>query len=90
MAAYAMFASTLTSVWALAVPDELRGSSFGLLAAIQSLGNLGASAVGGVIWTAVSPTAAFVNLAAWMLVALVVLLTTRSPRAVEPGGAVAA
>ena len=66
---------------ALAVPDELRGSSFGLLAAIQSLGNLGASAIAGIIWTTVSPTAAFIYLAGWMLVAVVVLLTSRSARA---------
>jgi len=39
------------------------------------LAELGASPVAGIIWTAVSPTAAFVYLAAWMLVALVVLVS---------------
>lgn len=58
---------------ALAVPDQLRGSSFGLLAAIQSLGNLGASAIAGLIWTFVGPSAAFAYLGFWMLVAIVVL-----------------
>jgi hypothetical protein len=32
----------------------------------------------GILWTAVSPRAAFMYLAAWMLVALVALLPTRS------------
>ena len=36
-------------------PDELRGSAFGLLATIQAMGNLAASGVAGVLWTAVSP-----------------------------------
>jgi MFS family permease len=55
---------------------ELRGSAFGLLAAIQAGGNLAASAVAGVIWTAVSPRAAFAYLAGWMLLALAGLLVT--------------
>ncbi len=54
---------------------DLRGSAFGLLAAVQSFGNLAASAIAGILWTAVSPTAAFVYLCAWMLVALVALVT---------------
>ena len=52
-------------------PASIRGSAFGLLAAVQSFGNLAASVVAGVIWTAVSPSAAFAYLAAWMLVAAV-------------------
>lgn len=39
---------------AAAAPAELRGSAFGLLAGVQSLGNLGASAVAGLLWTTVS------------------------------------
>jgi MFS family permease len=58
-------------------PQALRGSAFGLLAAIQSLGNLAASGVAGLLWTAVSPRAAFGYLAGWMLAALLVLLSTR-------------
>ncbi|MEU2391297.1 MFS transporter [Streptomyces sp. NPDC007369] len=50
--------------------EDLRGSAFGLLAAIQSFGNLAASVVAGVLWTAVSPTAAFAYAAVWMLPAL--------------------
>jgi MFS family permease len=58
---------------ASAAPFHLRGSAFGLLAAVQSFGNLAASAVAGVIWTVVSPEAAFTYLGAWMLLALVAL-----------------
>jgi MFS family permease len=57
------------AVAGLASP-QVRGSAFGLLAAIQSIGNLAASAVAGLLWTAYSPTVAFLYLAAWMLVAL--------------------
>jgi MFS family permease len=52
-------------------PVDLRGSAFGLLAGVQSLGNLAASAVAGILWTAVSPRVAFLYLAAWMAVAVV-------------------
>lgn len=54
-------------------PENLRGSAFGLLATAQSLGNLVASSVAGLLWTLVSPTAAFIYAAAWMLVALAAL-----------------
>jgi MFS family permease len=59
-------------------PEGLRGSAFGLLAAIQSAGNLAASAIAGVLWTLVSPTAAFLYAAAWMLLALAGLLGVRA------------
>jgi MFS family permease len=38
-------------------PENLRGSAFGALAAVQSFGNLAASAVAGALWTLVSPRA---------------------------------
>ena len=53
------------------VPVELRGSAFGLLAAVQSFGNLAASAIAGLLWTLASPRVAFGYLVAWMLLALV-------------------
>jgi MFS family permease len=59
-------------------PVELRGSAFGLLAAVQSFGNLAASAIAGLLWTLVSPGVAFGYLVAWMLFALVGLLAVRS------------
>jgi MFS family permease len=52
-------------------PEQIRGSAFGLLAAMQSAGNLAASAVAGILWTMVSPGVAFVWLTAWMLAAAV-------------------
>ncbi|KJE22633.1 arabinose efflux permease family protein [Frankia torreyi] len=61
-------------------PTDLRGSAFGLLATVQSLGNLAASTVAGVLWTVVSPTAAFGYLTDWMLLALAGLLTTARHR----------
>ena len=57
--------------------ESVRGSAFGLLAGVQSLGNFVASAVAGILWTAVSAEAAFLWLAAWMVIALVAFLTTR-------------
>jgi MFS family permease len=60
-------------------PANLRGSAFGLLAAVQSFGNLAASAVAGALWTLVSPRAAFLYLAAWMTVALCSLAMARRP-----------
>lgn len=58
-----------SAVAALA-PAEVRGSAFGLLAGIQGFGNLAASALAGIIWTAASPSVAFAYLAVWMVVAI--------------------
>ena len=58
--------------------QDLRGSAFGALAAIQSFGNLAASAVAGGLWTLVSPRAAFIYLAAWMVVSLAALVAARA------------
>jgi MFS family permease len=41
---------------AVAAPADIRGSAFGLLAAVQSFGNLAASGIAGLIWTLVSPS----------------------------------
>jgi MFS family permease len=61
-------------------PVELRGSAFGLLAAVQSFGNLAASAIAGLLWTLASPRLAFAYLVAWMVLALVgLLLAERHP-----------
>jgi MFS family permease len=60
---------------AVLAPAQLRGSAFGLLAAVQSLGNFVASAVAGLLWTFVSPAAAFSYLVVWMGLALIGLLT---------------
>jgi MFS family permease len=50
-------------------PTALRGSAFGLVAVTQSVGNLTASAVAGVLWTTISPAAAFIFLAVTMAIA---------------------
>jgi len=65
-------------------PSEIRSSAFGALAGIQSLGNFAASAVAGVLWTAISPRAAFLYLAAWMLVALAGLALPRTTSPARP------
>jgi MFS family permease len=57
--------------------ESIRGSAFGLLAGLQSLGNFAASAIAGILWTAFSPTVAFVWLSAWMALACIAFLTTR-------------
>ncbi len=54
-------------------PDHIRGSAFGLLAAIQSFGNLAASAIVGLLYTLASPKLAFGYASLVMLVALAVL-----------------
>ena len=51
-------------------PEDLRGSAFGLLAGVQSFGNLVASGVAGALWTLVSPAAGLLFAAALMAVAL--------------------
>ena len=58
------------SAVAVFAPVDLRGSSFGLLAGIQSFGNLAASGIAGLLWTLFSPTIAFAYLSGWMAVGL--------------------
>jgi hypothetical protein len=67
------------AVAALAAED-IRGSAFGLLAGVQSLGNLVASGVAGVLRTLVSPAAGLLFAAALMGVSLAGLLWGRSRR----------
>ena len=59
-------------------PIDLRGSAFGVLAAIQSFGNLAASAIAGALWTLVSPRVAFFYLTGWMLLSLFALSRARA------------
>ena len=71
------------SAVATQAPGEIRGSAFGLLAAVQSFGNLAASGIAGILWAAVSPAAAFAYIAAWMIVALTALVLRDSHGHVE-------
>jgi MFS family permease len=54
-------------------PEHVRGSAFGVLAAVQSLGNLVASATAGFLYTLASPSAAFVVAAGLMAASLLAL-----------------
>jgi MFS family permease len=54
-------------------PEHIRGSGFGLLAAIPSIGNLAASTIAGILWTTTSPAVAFIFLATAMTIAVPVL-----------------
>ena len=56
--------------------DEIRGSAFGLLAAIQSFGNLAASAIVGLLYTLASPSVAFGYASVVMIAALIVVART--------------
>jgi hypothetical protein len=60
-------------------PVEVRGSAFGLLAAVQSIGNLAASGIAGILWTAVCRASRFGYLVAWMAIALIGLLGADRP-----------
>jgi MFS family permease len=65
-------------------PPGVRGSAFGALAAVQSFGNLAASAVAGGLWTLVSPRAAFLYLAGWMVVSAAALVATAGRLRLSP------
>jgi hypothetical protein len=52
----------------------VRGSAFGVLAAAQAFGNLAASSIAGVLWTVVSPVAAFTFAAALTTAALIAFI----------------
>jgi MFS family permease len=69
-------------------PAPLRGSAFGLLAAVQSGGNLAASAIAGLLYTTVSPAWAFGFLATAMFTALLVLIATGATRGGGSGPAI--
>lgn len=64
------FAETAESTAvAQALPKELRGNGFGALGLTQALGDLGSTAVAGILWAVVSPAVAFGYAAAWMAAA---------------------
>lgn len=76
------FAETAESTAvAQALPEELRGNGFGALGLTQALGDLGSTAVAGILWSVISPAAAFGYAAAWMVATLITgrLLGPRQP-----------
>ncbi len=62
---------------ALMLPDRLRANGFGVLGLVQSLGDLGASLVAGLLWAVFSPAVAFGYAAAWMAAAVVAAVMLR-------------
>jgi MFS family permease len=69
---------------ARALPDELRGSGFGMLGAIQAGGDFASSAVVGLLYAVASPVIGFAYAAAWMVVAVVGSVALRtSPAAAD-------
>jgi len=76
------FAETAEStVVAQQLPDLLRANGFGVLGLTQSIGDLFATVVAGILWATVSPALAFFYAATWMLASVIAsrLLSTRSP-----------
>jgi MFS family permease len=61
------------------LPDRLRGSGFGLLGGLQSAGDFLSSAVVGILYAAVSPTAGFAYAAAWMVLSVAASALLRVP-----------
>ena len=80
------FAETAEStVVARGLPAELRANGFGVLGLTQSIGDLGATVVAGVLWALVSPVLAFGYAAAWMLASILASVLLRR-RIIEPSG----
>lgn len=67
------------------LPDQLRGSGFGVLGVVQAGGDLLASAVVGLLWVLVSPAVAFGYAVAWMVLSLLAAGVVR-PRSWDTGG----
>lgn len=74
------FAETAESTLvAQILPDNLRGSGFGVIGGIQAVGNIVGTVVAGILYTTVSPAAGFIYAAAWMLLSLLGSLLFRAP-----------
>lgn len=61
---------TESAVVAQLLPDSLRGSGFGVLGVVQAGGDVIATVMAGILYTVVSPPAAFAYAAAWMFAAV--------------------
>lgn len=61
---------TQSAVVSQLLPDHLRGTGFGVLGAVQAVGDLVATVVAGLLYAAVGAEAAFVYAALWMVVAV--------------------
>jgi MFS family permease len=79
------FAETAQSAMiAAALPDDLRGSGFGLLGLIQAGGDLASTLVVSLLWTAWSATLGFGYAAAWMIACIIAVLLTHQHAAATP------
>lgn len=67
-----------SAVVALGIPREVRSHAFGVLGLTQSVGDIAATVVAGVLWSVFSPAVAFGYAASWMVLSLVAQWTTRS------------
>ena len=65
--------------------EELRAAGFGVLGLVQSAGDLVATVVAGVLWSALSAGAAFCWAAGWMLLSVLAGGLLRPGRAARPG-----
>jgi dipeptide/tripeptide permease len=57
--------------------EDSRGSAYGLMGAVNGMGDLTASALVGTVWTLVSPEAAFGGAAVLMLLGTIVVAADR-------------
>ena len=73
-----------SSVVALNIPREVRGHAFGVLGLTQSVGDIGATVVAGLLWSIFSPTVAFAYAATWMLLSVIVLRVVGAPASRDP------
>ncbi len=81
-AAYALQQSLERAIAADIAPVEVRSTGFGVLAAVNGVGDLVSSAIVGTLWTVISPGAAFAYaFIATAVGALVTLIVLRSPEA---------
>ncbi|MFZ1285005.1 MAG: MFS transporter [Propionicimonas sp.] len=60
-----------SSLIAVNLPAELRSNAFGVLGLTQSVGDIGATVVAGVLWSAFGPQVAFGYAATWMLASVI-------------------
>lgn len=65
-----------SALFARLLPDELRGSGFGLLGLVQAVGDFASTAMVGLLWAGVSPAVGFAYAAAWMLASITVTAVT--------------
>jgi MFS family permease len=59
------------------LPDQLRGSGFGLLGGLQSAGDFLSSTIVGLLYVAVTPTIGFAYAAVWMVLAVAATVVVR-------------